>query len=61
MKIINYEKKEMIQLAKEEICHICQKEFCYEKNDENHTNRKRLKNTVITQENIEELLIVNAT
>ena len=51
----------MIQLAKEEICHICQKEFCYEKNDENHTNRKRLKNTVITQENIEELLIVNAT
>ena len=51
MKIINYEKKEMIQLNKEEkrfykkekLCHICQKEFCYDKNDENCTNRKKVK------------------
>ena len=49
MKIINYWKKEMIPLTKEEkksykkqeACHICQKEFCYDKNDENYTNRKK--------------------
>ena len=42
-------KKEMIPLTKEqkksykkqEACHICQKEFCYAKNDENYTNRKK--------------------
>ena len=51
MKIINYEKKEMIPLSKEEkksykkqeACHICQKEFCYDKNDENYINRKKVK------------------
>ena len=51
MKIINFQKKEMIQLTKEEkwsykkqeACHICQKEFCYDKNDENYTNRKKVK------------------
>ena len=40
-KIINYEEKEMIPLTngenkfykKQEKCHICQKEFCYDKND----------------------------
>ena len=26
---------------KQEACHICQKEFCYDKNDENYTNRKK--------------------
>ena len=39
MKIINYEKKEMIPLTVEEketyenqkICHICEKEFCTDK------------------------------
>ena len=44
-------KKEMIPLTKEEeksdkkqeACHICQKEFCYDKNDENYTNRKKVK------------------
>ena len=69
MKIINYEKKEIIPLTyeenkfykKQEACPIYQKEFCYDKNDENYTNKKRLKTTVITQENIEVLLIVNAT
>ena len=41
----------MIQLTKEgknsykkqEACHICQKEFCNDKNDENYTNRKKVK------------------
>ena len=40
-KIINYEEKEMIPLTdnenkfyeEQEKCHICQKEFCYDKND----------------------------
>ena len=43
MKIINYEKKEMIPLTDEEtefcekqkVCHICKKEFSTDKNDEN--------------------------
>ena len=42
MKIINFEKKEMIPLTNEEkksyenqkICHICEIEFCTDKNDE---------------------------
>ena len=40
-KIINYEEKEMIPLTdsenkfyeEQEVCHICQKEFCYDKNE----------------------------
>ena len=51
MKIINYEKKEMIPLTKEEnqsyknqeACHICEEKFCMDKDDENHTNRKKIK------------------
>ena len=51
MKIINFEKKEMIPQTKEEkksykkqeACHICRKEFYYDKNDENYTNRKKVK------------------
>ena len=51
MKIVNYEKKEMIPLIKEEkrsykkqeACHVCPKEFCYDKNDESYTNRKKVK------------------
>ena len=43
MKIINYEKKEMIPLTndenksyeKQKVCYICKKEFCTNKNDEN--------------------------
>ena len=51
MKIINYEKKEMIPLTKEEnksykeqkICHICEEKFCMDKDDENYKNRKKVK------------------
>ena len=40
-KIINYEEKEMIPLTdsenkfyeEQEVCHICQKEFCHDKNE----------------------------
>ena len=43
MKIINYEKKDMIQLTNEEkgffekqkVCYICEKGFCTDKNDKN--------------------------
>ena len=42
IKIINYQKKEMIPLTdienksyeKQKECHICKKEFCYDKNEE---------------------------
>ena len=51
MKIINYEKKEMIPLTKEEnkayaeqkLCHICEEKFCMDKDDENYNNRKKVK------------------
>ena len=41
MEIINFEQKEMIPLtdnenmfyAEQKACHICQKEFCYDKNE----------------------------
>ena len=67
MKIINYEEKEMIPLTHEENksynekdkFHICEKKFCIDKDDKNYKNKKRLKITVITQEHLEELLIVN--
>ena len=60
MKIINYEKKEMIPLTYEEnksykeqeACHICEEKFCVDKDDENYINRKRLKITVIIWENL---------
>ena len=49
MKIINYEEKEMIPLTKEENekqgkYHICEEKFCVNKDDENYTNRKEVKN-----------------
>ena len=61
-------KKEMIQLTYEEnksykeqeVCHICKKKFCMDEHDENYKNKKRLKITVITQEDLEELLIAIA-
>ena len=34
-------KEEKKSYKKQEACHICQKEFCYDKNDENYTNRKK--------------------
>ena len=51
MKIINYEEKEMIPLTKEEKksckkqeeCHIWKEKFCIDKDDENYTNRKKVK------------------
>ena len=64
MKIINYEKKEVIPLTdkekesyeNQEICYICEKEFCI--NENNKKEFKRSEITVIIQVNIEELLIV---
>ena len=58
----------MIQLTVEEdrsyeeqeVCHICQKKLCTDWHDENYENKKRLKITVITQGNLEELVIAIA-
>ena len=49
--IINYEEKEMISLTKkekksfknQEKCYICEEKFCVDKDDENYTNRKKVK------------------
>ena len=66
-KIINYKEKEMIPLTDKENkfyeeqkeCHICQKEFCYDKNEEKNLKyTKKLEIIVIIQDNLEELLIV---
>ena len=51
MKIIYYEKKEMIPLTyeeikfynKQEVCHICEKNFCTDEHDENYKNKKKVK------------------
>ena len=51
MKIINYVKKEMIPLIKEEnksykeqeTCHICEEKFCVDKDDENYKNKRKVK------------------
>ena len=51
MKIINYGEKEMIPLTnegnksykKQEKCHTCKEKFCMDKDDENYTNRKKIK------------------
>ena len=51
MKIIKYEKKEMIPLTKEEnksykeqeTYDICEEKFCTDKHDENYKNRKKVK------------------
>ena len=51
MEIINYEKKEMIPLTKEEnksykeqeVCHICEEKFCMDEADENYKNGKKVK------------------
>ena len=69
MKIIIYEKKEMIPLTyeenksykKQETCHICEEMLCMDKNDENYINRKSLKVIVLTQETLKELFIANVT
>ena len=68
--IINYKEKEMIPLKdkekefyeKQEVCHICKKEFGNNKNEEkkklNYTKKSEI--IVITLENLEEQLIVFA-
>ena len=51
MKIINYEKKEMIPLTYEEnksykdqeACHICEEKFNMDKDDENYRNKRKVK------------------
>ena len=51
MKINNYEEKEMIPLTKkenqlyreQEKCHICEEKICIDKDDENYTDRKKVK------------------
>ena len=68
MKIINYEEKEMISLTYEENksykeqdkCHICEKFFVWIKMMKTILIEKRFKITVITQEHLEELLVVSA-
>ena len=66
MKIINHEKKDIIPLTKEEkesyekqqICYICEEEFCTNKNKKELKKSKKSEIMIIIQENIEELLIV---
>ena len=51
MKIINYEKKEMMPLTHEEnkyykeqeTCHISKEKFCIDKDDENYKNKRKVK------------------
>ena len=67
MKITNYEKKEMVLLTdkeiesyeKQKVCYICKAKFTTDKNDED-TLKKNIKSEtiVITQENVEEPLII---
>ena len=45
---------------KQEACYICKEKFCMDKDDKVYIDRKKAKKIiVITQENLEELLIVN--
>ena len=68
MKIINYGKKEIISLTgeengpyeKQEVCHICKKSFVRMITMKIIKIKRRLKITVLTQENLEELLIAIA-
>ena len=51
MKIINYTKKEVIPVTKEEnrpykeqeACHICEEKFCVDKDDENYKSKRKVK------------------
>ena len=67
--ITNFEEKEMIPLTnkqiqsyeKQKVCHICKKSFVLIKiMKKNLKTRKKSEIIVITPENLEELLIVNA-
>ena len=69
MKIVNYEEEEMIPLTKEErsllkikkLATYAKKSFVWIKMIKIKLIEKRLKIIVITQENLDELLIANAT
>ena len=69
MKIVNYEEKEMIPLTKEDrsllkikkLATYAKKSFVWIKMIKIKLIEKRLKIIVITQENLDELLIANAT
>ena len=54
-------KEENKSYKEQELCHICKEKFCVNKMMKIILIEKRLKTTVITQENLEELSIVNAT
>ena len=51
MKIVNYEKKEMMQLTdgenrsykEQEVCHICKKKFYMDEHDESYKKRKKVR------------------
>ena len=66
MKIIDYEKKEMIPLTDEgkesyenqEICHICGKEFCTDENNKKFKKMHKVRDYCHYTENKEVLLIV---
>ena len=67
--IINSDEKEMTPLInkeiksyeKQKVCHICKKEFCYDKNNEKEFKNKKNSDIIaITLENLEELLIADA-
>ena len=52
--------KEIIDYEEQKLCHICKKEFCYDKNEKKKKKLnyiKKLEIIVIIQENLEELLI----
>ena len=65
MKIINYEEKEMIQITdkenksyeKQKVCYVCKKEFS---TDDDNKSIIKSEIIVITQENLEERLIIFA-
>ena len=68
-KIINYEEKDMIPLTDNENkfyeeqkeCHICQKEFCYDKNEKKKFKiYQKFEIIAIIQENLEQQLIAFA-
>ena len=53
--------KEIKSYEKQKVCHICKKEFCYDKNNEKEFKNKKNSDIIaITLENLEELLIADA-
>ena len=60
-KMIPLTEEESKSYKKQEAYHICEETFCMDKDDKDYINRKKVKDTVITQENLEELPIANAT